>query len=52
MTDLERLLAALGSPIRCLSLDALIRTTCAAGRPRDFEALAELEALRDQPDGG
>jgi hypothetical protein len=48
----SRVLDLFGSPIRCLSLDALIRTKRAAGRPRDFEALAELEALRDQRDGG
>jgi hypothetical protein len=48
----SRVLDIFGAPIRCLSLDALIRTKRAAGRPRDFEALAELEPLRNQPDGG
>jgi hypothetical protein len=43
-----RVVDLLGVPCRCLSLDALIRTKRAAGRPKDFEALAELEALRDQ----
>jgi hypothetical protein len=31
-----------------LQLDALIETKRAAGRPRDFDAIAELEALRDE----
>ncbi len=30
---------------RCLDLPTLIRTKRAAGRPKDFEAVAELEAL-------
>jgi len=30
-----------------LLLDALIRVKLAAGRPKDFEALAELELLRE-----
>ena len=34
-----------GHPCRCLTLEALIRAKRAAGRPRDLEALAELEAL-------
>jgi hypothetical protein len=33
---------------RCLSLDQLIRAKRAAGRPKDLEALAELEALREE----
>lgn len=37
-----------GNEIRCLNLDWLIRTKRAAGRPRDMEAIAELEALRDE----
>ena len=37
-----------GMEIRCLSLEWLIRTKRAAGRPRDLEALAELEALRQE----
>jgi hypothetical protein len=31
-----------------LDLDALIRVKRAAGRPKDFEAIAELESLRDR----
>jgi hypothetical protein len=34
-------------PTLCLDLDKLIETKRAAGRPKDFEAIAELEALRD-----
>lgn len=37
-----------GNEIRCLDLDWLIRTKRAAGRPRDLEAIAELEALREE----
>ena len=33
---------------KCLSLEQLIRAKRAAGRPRDLEALAELEALREE----
>jgi hypothetical protein len=32
----------------CLSLDQLIRAKRAAGRPKDLDALAELEALREE----
>ena len=32
----------------CLSLSQLIRAKRAAGRPKDFEALAELEAIQDE----
>jgi hypothetical protein len=34
----------------CLNLDSLIRTKRAAGRPKDFEAIAELEALWEERD--
>jgi predicted nucleotidyltransferase len=33
---------------RCLNLEWLIATKRAAGRPRDLEAIAELEALREE----
>jgi predicted nucleotidyltransferase len=33
---------------RCLSLDALIQAKRAAGRPKDFEAIAELEAILEE----
>jgi predicted nucleotidyltransferase len=32
----------------CLSLDKLIEVKRAAGRPKDFEAIAELEAIREE----
>jgi len=35
----------------CLGLPWLIRTKRAAGRPRDLETVAELEALREERDG-
>jgi hypothetical protein len=35
----------------CLSLTQLIRSKRAAGRPKDLEALAELEALADEAEG-
>jgi hypothetical protein len=44
----SRVIDLFGLPCRCLTLDALIRTKRAAGRPKDFEALAELESLRDE----
>ena len=34
----------------CLDLDTLIRTKRAAGRPKDYEALAELESIREERD--
>jgi len=36
-----------GVGCRCLGLEALIQTKRAAGRPKDLEAIAELEALLD-----
>ncbi len=37
-----------GVRCRCLGLDKLIEVKRAAGRPKDFEALAELEAIREE----
>ncbi|HBY58465.1 MAG TPA: hypothetical protein DEH78_01500 [Solibacterales bacterium] len=37
-----------GATCRCLSLRQLIRTKRAAGRPKDLEALAELDALEEE----
>ena len=37
-----------GCRCRCLNLPALIRTKRAAGRPKDLEALAELEVLLEE----
>jgi hypothetical protein len=38
--------------VSCLTLDleTLIRTKRAAGRPKDYEAIAELETIREQRD--
>jgi len=36
----------LGTICQCVTLDGLIRLKRAAGRPKDLEAIAELEALR------
>lgn len=47
-SELERdcvKLDVLGREILVLSLEALIRVKRAAGRPKDLEAVAELEAL-------
>jgi hypothetical protein len=37
-----------GLGYRCLSLARLIHVKRAAGRPKDLEAIAELEALREE----
>lgn len=39
-----------GSACRCVTLATLIRLKRAAGRPRDLEVLAELEALAEESD--
>ncbi len=38
----------LGVEFLCLDLDTLIHVKRAAGRPKDFESIAELEALREE----
>jgi hypothetical protein len=55
-TDLEAhtiRLDLFGHECRCLDLPTLVRVKRAAGRPKDLEAIAELEALLDErdPDG-
>jgi predicted nucleotidyltransferase len=40
-----------GHEVRCLDLDTLIRVKLAAGRPKDFDIIAELEALREEQRG-
>lgn len=45
-------IALFGVEIRCLSLDRLIETKRAAGRPRDFETIAELEVIREEREAG
>lgn len=42
---------AFGVPFRILDLDKLIEVKRAAGRPKDLEAIAELEAIRDRKRG-
>ena len=42
------LLELFGCECRCLDLPWLIRGKRAAGRPRDLESLAELEALLEE----
>ena|SRR6266550_7090341 len=37
-----------GSTYRCINLDSLIVSKRAAGRPKDLEAVAELELIRDE----
>jgi hypothetical protein len=37
-----------GRTMLCLDLPGLIRAKRAAGRPRDLETIAELEALREE----
>jgi hypothetical protein len=39
---------AAGMECQCLDLDTLIAVKRAAGRPKDFEAIAELEALAEE----
>jgi predicted nucleotidyltransferase len=42
------MISAFGIHCRCLNLDRLILVKRAAGRPKDLEAIAELEALREE----
>ena len=42
--------AGLGDSVRCVSLERLIATKRAAGRPKDLVALSELEALLEERD--
>jgi hypothetical protein len=44
----SRELQMFGLPCRCLDLDKLIEVKRAAGRPKDLEAIAELEAIREE----
>jgi hypothetical protein len=41
-------LSIFGRNVLCLDLDKLIQVKRAAGRPKDFEAIAELEAIREE----
>jgi len=40
-----------GATYRCINLDALIVAKRAAGRPKDLEAVAELELIRSEKPG-
>ncbi|MFL5400808.1 MAG: hypothetical protein ACJ79P_23150 [Myxococcales bacterium] len=40
-----------GVSIKVLNLDKLIEVKRAAGRPKDFETIAELEAIREELKG-
>lgn len=42
------ILNAFGRSVRCLTLPKLIEVKRAAGRPKDFEAIAELEVLLEE----
>jgi hypothetical protein len=44
------IVTAFGVECRCITLDRLIDVKRAAGRVKDFEAIAELEALREERD--
>ena len=44
----SELMTLFGRPCSVLTLEALIRSKRAAGRPRDLEAVKELETLREQ----
>lgn len=44
-------LETFGVKCRCLGLERLIKVKRAAGRAKDFEIIAELEALRDEREG-
>ena len=47
---MTEVLTIFGHPCRCVTLPGLIQLKRAAGRPRDLEAIAELEALREERD--
>ncbi len=42
------ILRVFGNDCRCLNIDKLIEVKRAAGRPKDLEAIAELEIIRDE----
>jgi hypothetical protein len=46
----SRPVAVFGVDVRCLDLDCLIEVKRAAGRAKDLEVIAELEALREERD--
>ena len=48
LADYSQAAEAYGVPCLCVNLEMLIRLKRAAGRPKDFEAIAELEALLEE----
>lgn len=44
----SHLVEVYGTTCLCIDLDELIRVKKAVGRPKDFDAIAELEAIRDE----
>ena len=50
LTAHARPIELLGSRLLCLDLETLIAVKRAAGRPRDLETVAELEALKEERD--
>ncbi len=44
-------LTLFGMPVRCLGLEKLIEVKRAAGRPKDLEAIAELQAILEERGG-
>jgi hypothetical protein len=45
------MLELFGIPCRCLSLSRLIQVKRALGRPKDLDAIAELEAINEELEG-
>jgi hypothetical protein len=41
-----------GIPCRCLTVSKLIEVKIAAGRPKDYEAIAELETIQEEQRSG
>ena len=50
LLDSTILVELFGRPCRVLTLEGLIQSKRAAGRPKDFEAIAELQALAEARD--
>jgi hypothetical protein len=48
LLPVSTLVAAFGVEVRCLNLEPLIHVKRAAGRPKDLEAIAELQALLEE----
>jgi hypothetical protein len=48
LVPLSECISLFGRECQCVTLQTLIRLKRAAGRPKDLEAIAELEALREE----